>query len=400
MDEADLLADKVAILAAPGKLIAEGSPVHLKSSLGEGYTVQLTLSSTEMSEKVPETRLDTLLEKIQSVTPSACLSSWNAPVASYHLKAKDTAIVEKVLNLVESQGSSLGVVSYDVHGTSMEDVFLLLMKQHGIDHSDHPDIASPVVEKPELIEEAPGLEHRRSDRNVVLANSRRRSPWAQALTIVYKRALIARRSWLTPVSAIVIAVCGACIPIIFLNRRPPTCVTTTAVSDVEDLYVPNQPQFSFIFPGESDLSLILTSPPGLVQSLGSPASQLNTTGISNNATFVQTVQQNFQNDTFLYGGISMDLQTGDSLIAWDASPPGLNGLLLLNLVDNILYTSALNSSGQAADEPAILFAYYSDFPPIMAGTLNALKWTVFFGAVMVCIVSLVSYRFVYIDFCS
>ena len=38
LDEADLLADHIAILAAPGKLIASGSPVSLKRDLG--YSVR------------------------------------------------------------------------------------------------------------------------------------------------------------------------------------------------------------------------------------------------------------------------------------------------------------------------------------------------------------------------
>ena len=45
LDEADLLADHIAILAAPGKVIASGTSVALKRDLGECYLIEVTFSS-------------------------------------------------------------------------------------------------------------------------------------------------------------------------------------------------------------------------------------------------------------------------------------------------------------------------------------------------------------------
>ncbi|KAG6369374.1 P-loop containing nucleoside triphosphate hydrolase protein [Boletus reticuloceps] len=79
------------------------------------------------------------------------------------------------------------------------------------------------------------------------------------------------------------------------------------------------------------------------------------------------------------GGISIDTQTGDSSVAWGATPPpGLTGLTLLNLATNILYNCALNASGETAGTLSIM-ASYASFPPIAGGSLVDLKWIGFFG---------------------
>lgn len=109
---------------------------------------------------------------------------------------------------------------------------------------------------------------------------------------------------------------------------------------------------------------------------------LDTDNVPDNVTFVSTIQQNYLNLSI--GGISIDTQTGDSLFAWQASPPGLIGPTMMNLVTNILYNRALNASGDTAGTPSIIMANYASFPRIAAGTLTDLKWVAFFGAAMVC----------------
>ncbi|CAA7265338.1 unnamed protein product [Cyclocybe aegerita] len=45
LDEADFLADQIAVLAAPGKLIVADTPVRLKSTMGEGYSVAIKFTT-------------------------------------------------------------------------------------------------------------------------------------------------------------------------------------------------------------------------------------------------------------------------------------------------------------------------------------------------------------------
>ncbi|KAG2043689.1 hypothetical protein BDR03DRAFT_978110 [Suillus americanus] len=70
LDEADLLADKIAILAAPGKLVAEGTPVALKSNLEQGYSVQVMFDSPDLAEKNLPTET---LDRIRQICPQCSI---------------------------------------------------------------------------------------------------------------------------------------------------------------------------------------------------------------------------------------------------------------------------------------------------------------------------------------
>jgi ATP-binding cassette, subfamily A (ABC1), member 3 len=377
LDEADLLADNIAILAAPGKLVAEGTPVALKSNLGQGYSIQVIFDLPDSTEKESSSIPSETLGRIRQVAPHCSMSLSSPSQSSYHLKSKDSVVVEKVLQLLDDECKALHVASYDVLGTSIEDIFLDLMASQT--RSPSPDgtekSSGDVLPTLPDLTNAPSVPDKAG---LELTNGRPRSPLSQALTIFHKRALIARRSWLTPMLVVLIAVCGACIPIFFLSGQSPSCITTFQNETVIPLYLPYSP---IVLPAVGPGSQILTSPPNITTTLGKTTVFLNTENVPNNATFVSMIQQNYLNLSF--GGISIDTQTGDSLFAWQASPPGLIGPTMMNLVTNILYNRALNSSGDTAGTPSIIMANYADFPRIAAGTLTDLKWVAFFGAAMV-----------------
>ncbi|KAJ6606797.1 hypothetical protein B0H10DRAFT_1819461 [Mycena sp. CBHHK59/15] len=369
LDEADLLADHIAILAAPGKLVASGSPVALKRDLGEGYIVQVSLPLSDSVEKTgPPTEL---LHHIRTLAPHAQISLASPHQPLYHLKSKDTVVVDQVLQLLDAETEKYRIVSYDVLGTSIEDIFLELMKKEDIGQNDAAEksltrsVASVEEPKPVALN---------------LATGRATSPFQQAFTIFYKRALIVRRSWLTPLLAVVVAIAGATIPLIFISGRSQSCIKTLDIPGTDiTLYPPTSPLLPFEL-GPS--SRVLDSPPGIISSLG------NTTGsgffvvsdLPDNATFVATIKENFRNLTA--GGVSFDPASGNSLVAWEATAPGLMGPTMLNLASNILFNHALNTSGRAASAPTLILPTYESFPPVDAGTLFALKWIAFFSAVM------------------
>jgi ABC-type multidrug transport system ATPase subunit len=380
LDEADLLADNIAILAAPGKLVAEGTPVALKSNLGQGYSVQVIFDFPDLPEKDLPSAPSEILDRIRQVCPQCSLSFSSPNQASYHLKSKDSVVVEKVLQLLDKERNTLHVASYDVLGTSIEDIFLDLMApQAGSTSPDGTEksisslgrVSQPILaELTDGPSTPPGA--------LQLTDGRPRSPLSQAFTIFYKRALIARRSWLTPLLVVLIAVCGSCIPLFFLSGHETTCSTEFENETVIPLYFPESPIYLSAFgPGIQ----ILESPPNITATLGQTASFLETENILDNVTFVSTIDQDYFNLAF--GGISIDLQTSDSLFAWEASPPGLTGPTMMNLVTNILYNRALNESGSTASTPSLIYANYAAFPYLAAGTLVDLKWVAFFGAAMV-----------------
>ncbi|KDQ62888.1 hypothetical protein JAAARDRAFT_168184 [Jaapia argillacea MUCL 33604] len=399
LDEADLLADTIAVIAPPGKLVAEGTPVALKSNLGEGYTVQVTFNApifdffdekTSHEEKLhPVSRRDALLDRIRTVAPSTYVSSPSPTSSAYHLKSKDSAVVESVLQVLDAEGSGYGVASYDVYGTTIEDIFLDLMSREshpsvdGQPPSDSQRSSSAgdhqlaATEKP-IHTRASSTMGSSSSVALALTDGRRRSPYTQAFTIVHKRFLVARRSWLTPVLAVVIAVAGCCVPLFFMSGRAPTCAITYLDSPSIPLYAPISP---IVFSGVgTGLDQVITSPPNITATLGTTGRFLQTINLPDNATFVNTIDQNYRNITL--GGVSMNVQTRDALIAWEGTSPGLTALTMLNLATNLQYALAMNSSGMATSAPSLIMANYQDFPPVNAGTLFALKWVAFFSAAM------------------
>ncbi|OJT08332.1 ABC transporter A family member 3 [Trametes pubescens] len=373
LDEADLLADTIAVLAAPGKLVAHGTPVSLKSNLGEGYTVVASFIAEEgLAEKSTIGHQTELLDRIRTIAPLTYTSSSTPNEVSYHLKLKDPAVVQEVLALVEETRETYGVASYSVMSTSIEDIFLGLMHDdtrgeekelEKTGSSTTPSLSTTPVPTPPVLQ---------------LTNGRRRSPLSQALTIFHKRVLIARRSWLTPCLAVLIAVAGSCVPIFFLSTRQQTCVRTFRTVPITPVYLPVSP-LGFIAENITD-SRVLESPPGIISTLGNTTRTLLIDSFPDNSTFINTIDQTFRNQSF--GGVSVDQQSGTALFAWEATPPGLTGLVMLNLASNLLYNTALNATGKTPPVPSLILANYQTFPGIAAGTLVALKWVAFFGAAM------------------
>lgn len=374
MDEADLLADTIAVLAAPGKLVAQGTPVALKSSLGEGYTVDVAFDVVGSSEKSATPSSTELLDRIRSLAPSTYVTSSSPTQAAYHLKVKDSSTVQRILQMIEDEKMVYNVASYSVLGTSIEDIFLNLMH----DSSTKEESEQREVEDDKSHSSSPSLPT--LPQPMSLSSGRRRTPLSQAFTIFHKRFLIFRRSWLTPFLAILVAVAGCCVPLFFLSDVKDSCAQHVRKNvTVVPLFLPFSPIGTLEEMVTGDR--ILASPPGITATLGTAATGLMVQDIPDNTTFVNTIQQTFLNQSL--GGVSVDLQSNTALFAWEATPPGLTGQVMLNFVSNILYTNALNSTGTAVSAPSLIAANYSSFPGLAAGTLSALRWIAFFGASMV-----------------
>ncbi|KAF9444036.1 P-loop containing nucleoside triphosphate hydrolase protein [Macrolepiota fuliginosa MF-IS2] len=373
LDEADLLADHIAILAAPGKLVASGSPVTLKRSFGEGYSIVVTFKHgiAEVSSRRE------LLSNIRTLAPDTHASSHSPSQLSYSLKSKDDGVVQQILQLLDAKKESYGILSYDILGTTIEDIFLGLMNKHDPNQLDPKSKDIEELSKDSL-SAIPPLKHKESRDSMRLATGRRVSPFRQAFTIFHKRLLILRRSWLTPLLTVGIAIAGSCIPLVFLTHRAIVCGKPLGNSTSIPLYLPSSPIVPFTF-GFS--SRTVDAPPGVIRSLGPSANLLRVTDEPDVATFTNYINQNYRN--LSVGGVAFDFDRGETLVAWEATSPGLMGLSMLNLASNVLYNRALNqTNGGATTAATIIRADYSLFPPIAAGTLVSLKWLAFFGAVM------------------
>jgi len=375
LDEADLLADHIAILAAPGKVVASGSPVALKRDLGEGYTVQVSFATPAELEKddFDLSIRQILLEAIQDIAPLASMTSPSTTQTCYHLKTRDVGAVRKILSFLDDEVRRQTVTTYDILGTTIEDIFLNLMNKEDAISAEE----MKYTESSETMVNVPLPLCKPSVTN--LPNGRPVSAFRQAFTIFYKRLLIARRSWLTPLLTVAVAVAGACIPLVFIKGRQETCVKQYRNTTLIPLYLPTSPIVPLTL-GPS--SRLYENPPQIVETLGNSTWLLRTTGIDGHDAFTGFISNNYHNLSL--GGVSMDLETGDSLIAWEASPPGVTGAAMLNMATNVLYNRALNDSGIAGPNPVIIRANYAAFPRVASSTLSTLRWVMFFGGAMVC----------------
>jgi ATP-binding cassette, subfamily A (ABC1), member 3 len=382
-------------LAAPGKLVANGSPVTLKTTLGEGYNIQVKFSRQFLLQAEQDISAYDLLPLIRRIAPevSVMLSSHNQ--ASYHLRSKDPIAVEKVLLLLDSVKSTFGVVSYDVLSTSIEDIFLQLMNPHEpqeVNHDDDTQSTSTAFsfgDQPSKLSIGSGdnlsLSTITPERETLtLATGEHRAPWNQALVIFLKRILIARRSWLAIILLVAIAIAGSTVPVFFMAGRPESCIPQVPILSSLPLYLPISP----LNPASpinghvtNDSSPILTHPPGITSELGITSVFLQTMNFADNTTFIDYVNQNYRNISL--GGISFDFENNISLFAWETTLPGLIGSAMLNLVTNVLFNKALEASGNATPFQSLILANYQSFPFADVGFLGALKWSIFFGATMV-----------------
>lgn len=116
MDEADLLSDRIAIIAR-GRARCCGTSLFLKKRFGNGFYVTLVVSGPHVDES-PITTF------IQSHVPAARLADRAGSEVSYVLPHEDTALFHALFKQLEVRKDDLGVLAYGVTASSLEEVFL------------------------------------------------------------------------------------------------------------------------------------------------------------------------------------------------------------------------------------------------------------------------------------
>ncbi|CAE6424352.1 unnamed protein product [Rhizoctonia solani] len=130
LDEADLLADHVSIMTAPGHIVARGSPVMLKTGHSQGYVITCTFdNSTQASLDVR--RHQPVLTAVRRYAPAAVLLNGGQEDDGISLRTHNPRVVSQVLRLLERDKRRLGLRSFDIRATTLSDVFLKLMGEDG-----------------------------------------------------------------------------------------------------------------------------------------------------------------------------------------------------------------------------------------------------------------------------
>jgi len=129
MEEADLLCDRIAIMAA-GKLAACGSPLFLKARLGLGYHLGLQLARGDGGDGGGAADLGAIAQLVREHVPGAVLESQCGAEASFLLPPEDgdpghsASPLPPLLRELDGRGRQLGCEAFGLTCATMEEVFL------------------------------------------------------------------------------------------------------------------------------------------------------------------------------------------------------------------------------------------------------------------------------------
>lgn len=115
MDEADLLGDRIAIMAE-GKLRCSGSSLFLKSRYGVGYHMTLVKESKCITQAIERI--------VKSYVPKAEIVTDVGMELSFILPSNEAAKFPDLFDKLENNREVLGISSYGISITTMEEVFI------------------------------------------------------------------------------------------------------------------------------------------------------------------------------------------------------------------------------------------------------------------------------------
>eukprot|EP00180_Rhodochaete_pulchella_P000725 Plantae.Rhodophyta-Rhodochaete_pulchella.ctg1555.p1 GENE.Plantae.Rhodophyta-Rhodochaete_pulchella.ctg1555~~Plantae.Rhodophyta-Rhodochaete_pulchella.ctg1555.p1 ORF type:complete len:774 (-),score=150.29 Plantae.Rhodophyta-Rhodochaete_pulchella.ctg1555:381-2429(-) len=131
MEEADVLGDAVGIMAR-GKLRVLGTPLRLKSKFGAGYKLlALTSNSDALTSAVKDfSSSSELVETNRAPTGDA--------INEYAIPRAETSRLKQLVQSIENRVSELGVVTFSISESTLEEVFLRVTGFH-IDEDQIPE---------------------------------------------------------------------------------------------------------------------------------------------------------------------------------------------------------------------------------------------------------------------
>lgn len=207
LDEADLLADRIAILSK-GTLRAEGSSVELKDKLGGGYRIHVhNIKDPATTPDVEGVKKTVAFDLITYIAPSSGLAA-------------------QVIKSLEAHGIS----EYGFSGPTIEDVFLQLAEEVRSESDDSLDTALDSAHHSHE-------KHAPSDNTITvdepgkdgleLLSGQKIGYFRQACVLFLKRCTVFKTNWFPYVAAFVIPVAAAGLVSLFVKGRTlPGCTPT------------------------------------------------------------------------------------------------------------------------------------------------------------------------------
>ncbi|OAA58715.1 ABC transporter [Cordyceps fumosorosea ARSEF 2679] len=218
LDEADLLADNIAILSR-GRLRAEGSAAQLKDTFGSGYRVRV-LNARHMLGRAPE------VDGVERLVSSNTIT----------YVAASAALAASVIRTLEASG-----VPYKFSGPTIEDVFLNLADE-ARDHGMKDQVASTGAASEAKLSssESNGAGDGEkltagSGQPLPLLHGRQLGLLPQVAVLLRKRFVIFKTNWVPYVAAFLIPiVAAAIIQLLVRNIAAPGCSPRERSSDTKN----------------------------------------------------------------------------------------------------------------------------------------------------------------------
>lgn len=196
MDEADILGDRIAIMA-DGDLCCAGSSLFLKNRYGAGYNLTMI--------KAPHCDVEALSAYLRQFVPdSKCLSNFGSE-AVFQLPSASSAIFPTMLQSLDANLAQLRVVQYGISVTTLEEVFLQISRDREEGNVAEVDCVGDQMRKTS----ATSAYSRPAAHSITSTTTNQPGFWMQYSALVMKRLRITKRDRKSLTNAII-------IPLLFL----------------------------------------------------------------------------------------------------------------------------------------------------------------------------------------
>ncbi|CAH0479941.1 unnamed protein product [Peronospora belbahrii] len=185
MDEADILGDRIAIMA-DGRLCCAGSSLFLKNRYGSGYNLTMI--------KAPGCNIEVVGKFLRNIIPEAkCLSNFGSEVV-FQLPSTSAGVFSTMLQALDDKMHSMHIVQYGMSVTTLEEVFLRISRDR-----EEQVVMGAVACDVDAVDQirktsATSMNSRGSLAGPVSANSPTQvTLWSQYTALLTKRLRIAKR---------------------------------------------------------------------------------------------------------------------------------------------------------------------------------------------------------------
>ena len=136
MDEADVLGDRIAIVKE-GRLRALGTAKYLKQRFGLGYLMRMSL--------VEHTNPQPIDREVKKFIPNASIASSAGTELSIRLPREAVPFFPTVFENLEQQSQQLGIRTYGIETTTLEEVFMRIVNEDNEQLLNDPEEANRLL---------------------------------------------------------------------------------------------------------------------------------------------------------------------------------------------------------------------------------------------------------------